>query len=272
VPDSHNREVKNDRMTGADTHEEPNPALERAVATVATWLRTLIDPAQVVELRALRMHDGEHARSGGHGYTAAGTFRGSELEVMARAALLLSGNCQGVYYTLNPLRPEKFVRQAPRVQRAAHGQTAGDADVLERRWLLVDIDPVKPTGHADDSATDAEKARTLVVANAVREYLASEGWPAPILCDSGNGHHLLYKLGEPYPVTPESLTPAAKDSDPVRRMLLFLADKFNGSDGVIDTTVCNPARIVKFPGTLACKGSGEGERVHRRARVLEVPE
>lgn len=246
-----------------------DPELARAASKVAGWLRHLIDPEQVVELRALRMHDGSGP---GHGYTAAGMFRGTELEEMARQALVLSGNCQGVYYTLNPIRPERFVRQAPRVQKVGHGHTASDHDIIERRWLLVDIDPVKAVGHKDGSATGDEKARTLELAGAVREYLAGEGWPKPILCDSGNGHHLLYRLRDPYPVTAGGLTEAAKDVDPVRRVLLHLAERFNGALGEIDTKVFNPARIVKLPGTLACKGDPTEDRPHRRARVLEVPE
>ena len=246
-----------------------NPKLEHAVAKITGWLANLIDPDQVVELRALKMHDGA-TRDGGVGYTAAGMFRGTELDLMAREALRLSGLCQGVYYTLNPLRPERFVRQAPRVQRAAKGATADDLDVLERRWLLVDVDPVKPAAHLDDSATDAEKARTLGVARAVQAYLTAEGWPAPVLCDSGNGHHLLYRLAEPYPVVSGESFPL-KDDDVIRRVLLHLADRFGGADGTIDAKVFNPARIVKFPGTLACKGEASEERPHRRARVLEVP-
>lgn len=245
-------------------------ALNRAAAKVAGWLTHLIDPDQVVELRALKMHDGAAAQ-GGTGYTAAGTFRGTELVEMARQSLTLSGNCQGVYYTLNPLRAERLVRQAPRVQRASRGQTAEDLDVIERRWLLIDIDPVKPAAHSDDSATDEEKRRTLAVARVVRDYLTGEGWAAPVLCDSGNGHHLLYKLAEPYPVVSGENFPL-KEDDVIRKVLLHLADRFGGADGVIDTKVFNPARIVKFPGTLACKGEPTEERPHRRARVLEVPE
>ena len=157
-----------------DPADHTADALTRAAAKVAGWLTHLIDPDQVVELRALKMHDGAAAQ-GGTGYTAAGTFRGTELVEMARQALLLSGNCQGVYYTLNPLRAERLVRQAPRVQRASRGQTAEDLDVIERRWLLIDIDPVKPAAHSDDSATDEEKRRTLAVAKVVRDYLTGEG-------------------------------------------------------------------------------------------------
>lgn len=252
--------------TGTPTTDdaEREAKFARAVGTVAGWLRHLIDPDQVVEIRALQMMDGKS------GFTAAGTFRGTELEEMARAALLVSGNCQGVYYTLNPLLPGRFVRQAPRLQKVGNGQTATDHDVLDRRWLLIDVDPVKPLAHRDDSATDAEKARTLAVAKRVRDHLAGEGWPAPVLSDSGNGHHLLYKVAEPYALGPGMLP--LKEDDPVRKLLLYLADKFNGPDGEIDTKVFNPARIVKLPGTLACKGEASEERPHRRARVLEVPD
>lgn len=256
----------------ADTETEYAAKLARAVTVVTGWLRHLIDPDQVVELRALKMHDGtQAARDGKGGYTAAGTFRGhEELELMAREALLLSGCCQGVYYTLNPLHPERYDRRAPRVRRAGHGELAEDRDVITRRWLLVDVDPVRAAGHAKDSTTDAEKAAAWEIVRAVREYVAGEGWPAPVVSDSGNGYHLLYKLAGEEGCKPAALpTP---DSDPVRRFLLHLADRFDGPAANIDTVTFNPGRIVKFPGTLACKGVGTADRPHRRAKVLEIPE
>lgn len=244
---------------------------EAADAVATRWLRHLIDPDQVVELRALRVHDGKGKDAGGgSGSIWAGTFRGDELHELARAALAYSGHCQGVYYTLNPLRPSRFVRQAPRMRRAGFNELAHDADVLERRWLLVDIDPVKPAAHKHDSATDAEKAATLDLAMEVRAYLTAEGCGLPVVSDSGNGHHLLYRLLEPLPVDPKKLP--VGDDDPVRLVLHHLADKWAGDGrGTIDTAVFNPGRIVKFPGTLSCKGSGEGDRPHRRAMVVEVP-
>jgi hypothetical protein len=248
---------------GPEPGSDPDYAakLARAAGTVAGWLGHLIAPDQVVELRALRVADGTRG-----GSTWAGTFRGDELPALAAAALGLSGLCQGVYYTLNPLRPGRYVRQAPRVQRVAGQQLACDADVLERRWLLIDIDPVKPGDHKDDSAADDEKARTLAMAGRIREYLAGEGWPAPVVVDSGNGHHLLYRVAG----LPVELP--LKDDDRMRRVLVHLAAKFGGPDGKVDTAVYNPGRIVKFPGTLACKGEASETRPHRRARVLEVPE
>lgn len=252
----------------SDDPTDAEAKLARAVDRVAGWLAHLIDPDQVVELRALRVQDGTSRGKGDKdGSTWAGTFLGSELRELATGGLKLSGWCQGVYYTLNPLIPSRHVRQAPRVRKVGHGETAKDEHVAARRWLLVDIDPVRAAGHEKDSATDAEKARTLDLARRVREFWAGEGWPPPVLSDSGNGHHLLYRLDEQ--LLAERLP--VPESDRMRLLLRGLAELFDGADGTIDTAVFNPGRIVKLPGTLACKGEPTAERPHRRAKLLEVP-
>lgn len=247
----------------AGRHDRYGSVPPRIVEKVAGWLSHLIDPDQVVEVRALKVQGGR----GRGDETHAGTFRGDELGEMARAALAISGWCQGVYYTLNPLRPSKFVAQAPRVMRAdRRAFTATDADVLCRRWLLVDIDRVKDAATRDLSATDAERAAVWEVASNLREYLRGRGWPAPVVSDSGNGAHLFYRLSD----LPVGLP--LKPDDPVKLVLQHLADKFDTVFVSIDTKVFNPARIVKFPGTLACKGRATEDRPHRRAMLLEAPD
>lgn len=236
--------------------------LDAAAVRVADRIRTLIDLDQVVELRALKVQDGT-----GGGSTWAGTFRGDELADMARWALQLSGNCQGVYYTLNPLHPRRLAAEAPRVRRRAAGETAQDADVLGRRWLLVDFDPARtPPFTSKDSSNDAEKAAAWELVLSVREYLAGEGCPSPIVADSGNGYHLLYRLADPLPIS----LPLG-ESDPIKRTLQHLAQRFDTPAASIDTKVFNPSRIVKFPGTLTCKGDPTTDRPHRRAKILEIP-
>lgn len=242
------------------TYEE---RLSEAATKVASQVRPLIDTDQVVELRALKVQDKV-------GATWAGTFRGDELHEMCKAALNLSGNCQGVYFTLNPLKPERLATKtgSARVARRGKGQTACETDVLLRRWVLVDVDPVRAKGMEKESATDEEKVSAWEVMQAARDYLVSEeDWPEPILSDSGNGYHLLFRLEQDQGI-PKVPVP---EDDPIRLILRELAGRFNTPAAHVDTAVFNPARIVKFPGTLACKGSGEGDRPHRRARVLEVP-
>ena len=244
--------------------EPEDEALNRAAEKVAGWLTHLIDPDQLVEVRALEVLDGKKSR-GKNGSTWAGTFHGTELVEMAKAALSLSGKCFGVYYTLNPLKPEFHVVKAPRLGRVGKGQTADDKDVLARRWLLIDFDPIKAAGFEKESATNDEKDRTRHYAVKVQDWLNDQGWPRPVFSDSGNGHHLLYRFEDTPPVLP------LPQDDPVRMALRMLAESNLVPPGMIDTTNFNPARIVKFPGTMACKGTPTDERPHRRARVLETP-
>ena len=77
---------------------------------------------------------------------------------------------------------------------AKRGGATNDTQIVARRWLLIDADPVRPSGI---SATDAEKAEALVVIAAVRAHLAGLGWPAGLLADSGNGYHASYRVDLP---------------------------------------------------------------------------
>ena len=72
--------------------------------------------------------------------------------------------------------------------------TAGDADMLSRTWLLVDLDPPRTAG---TNSTDVEKRAAREQAERVRAYLKSRDWPEPMLCDSGNGWHLQYRIELP---------------------------------------------------------------------------
>jgi hypothetical protein len=62
---------------------------------------------------------------------------------------------QGIYLTLNPVNPALLARRANRVKLrlSRKDATTADADILCRRWLPVDLDPVRPSGV---SSTDEE--------------------------------------------------------------------------------------------------------------------
>ena len=62
---------------------------------------------------------------------------------MMKAARELSPFAKGVYFSLNPLKAEILARRRNRVDRAKEGELAGDKDVVRRRWLLIDADPVR---------------------------------------------------------------------------------------------------------------------------------
>src|SRR5262249_12354719 len=125
------------------------------------------------------------------------------------------------------------------------------------RWLPIDADPRRPK---DISSTEAEKAKALEVIQAARCHLTGLGWPSPVLADSGNGYHLLYRIDLP-----------AGDGGLVERMLKAVAAQFDTDAVALDQKVFNPARVWKLYGTMSCKGDSTPDRPHRRSRILEVP-
>jgi hypothetical protein len=225
---------------------------EEAAALLAEQYRLLVAPGQVVELRALNVQ-----RNGGRPHVEAGFFDHEHLADMAKIALHISRHAKGVYFTLNPLNPDLLARRCNRIDWAKEGELAKDKDVLCRRWLLIDADPVRDPLV---SASDDEKAVVYQTILDVREFLRSRSWPDPLLADSGNGYHLLYPIDMP-----------SNDGGAVERILRALAQRFDSEQVKIDQTVFNPSRICKLLGTLARKGDSTPSRPHRRAKLLEAP-
>jgi hypothetical protein len=227
-------------------------SFEEGAAKLAEFYKVLIAPDQVVELRALDVKRGP-----GRPHTEAGFFDAEHLFELAKCALQATRFAKGVYFTLNPLNPDLLARRCNRIDWANEGELAKDKDVLRRRWLLVDADPIRDPLI---SATEDEKAAALQTVQSVRDFLRSRSWPDPILADSGNGYHLLYAVDLP-----------ANDGGLVERLLRSLAERFDSAQVKIDQKVFNPSRICKLPGTLARKGDDTPGRPHRRAKILEVP-
>lgn len=108
---------------------------------------------------------------------------------------MLPESTKGTYIVMNPISSALLARAANRVRAVSERDAlTGDADITARRWLLIDADPRRPSGI---SATDAEHAAALDRVRWIRAVLRAEGWPDPILADSGNGGHLLYRVHLP---------------------------------------------------------------------------
>jgi hypothetical protein len=176
---------------------------------------------------------------------------------MAAAAMELTPHAEGVYFTLNPVHRDLLSRVCNRVATLKEGQSTSDKDILGRRWFLIDLDPRRTSGI---SSTYGEKELAYEVAGRVFRELKQRGWPDPVMCDSGNGFHLLYRVDLP-----------AEDEGLIVRCVKALVAKFGTGNVEIDTTVSNPARICKLYGSWARKGDDTSERPHRRARILEIP-
>ena len=87
-------------------------------------------------------------------------------------------------------------------------------------------------------------------------------WGLPIIADSGNGAHLLYKVD------------LANDQEAlsfVSGALAELSRRYSDEAVKVDVTSANAARIWKAYGTVARKGDTIPGRSHRISRILEVP-
>jgi hypothetical protein len=162
----------------------------------------------------------------------------------------------GVYYVLNQINPALLGRAYNRLKERAEYTTA-DSNILFRQWLPVDLDPVRAAGI---SSSDEEHTAAIDRARIIAEDMAKQ-WGRPIIADSGNGAHLLYRI---------ALTNNEESLTFVSGALAELDRRY--SDGVvkIDVTCANAARIWKAYGTVARKGDSIPGRPHRVSRVLEV--
>ena len=226
------------------------PAVETLAAEIHGALTILLAPGSVHELRVLETHRG----------TNAGYYDSDHWETMASRAADWSGQAPAVYFTLNPVNPALLSRAKNR-SKFYMKETTTDKDIICRRWLPLDFDPVRPAGI---SSTDAEHASALAKAQECKAWLTSRGWPLPLAGDSGNGANLLYRIELPNDEPSRVL---------VERVLAALAQKFTDAQTEIDTAVGNAARIWKVYGTVAGKGDDTPDlgRPHRVSKLLEIP-
>jgi hypothetical protein len=222
-------------------------ATHTITATICEALDVLLEPGSVAEARILHTHK----------KTVAGWF--NDFGRLAEAVTEWDGKAPAVYVSLNPVHPDLLYRAVNRLKEYAEDLTQ-DQHILRRRWLGIDADPVRPSGI---SATDAEHEMALARVREIFAWLADQGWPAPVVADSGNGGHLLPRIDLPNDEASRDL---------LRRCLEALAFRFSDDTVTIDQGVFNAARIWKLYGTLACKGDSTPERPHRRAALLDVPD
>lgn len=209
----------------------------------------IMEPGSVHELRIPKA---------GREKTISGYFDDPLKLAECAAGLDATSKYSGVYITLNPCNPALLARCCNRVRPYAEVTTA-DHDILKRCWLLIDCDPKRPAGI---SSTDKEHGRAMTTACGAWDDLRGAGFGDPVVADSGNGGHLLYRLDLPN---------HQRVTDLIQRVLGGVAARCAPDDVDIDLTVYNPARICKLYGTMARKGDSTLDRPHRRSYILEIP-
>ncbi len=171
-----------------------------------------------------------------------------------------NGRAAGIYSTLNPVNPENLPgKRGVFYSFAKKNSTTSDRMILCWRFLLVDLDPIRP---GKVSSSEEEHRAALNLALTIRAFLMERGIYS-IYADSGNGAHLLLYLKD-LPNNPET-------TKLCRALLQGLACMFNTETVIVDTSTANASRISKVYGTMAMKGKHSEERPHRLTRLLDIP-
>lgn len=168
-------------------------------------------------------------------------------------------NCN-IYFTLNAINPACYDREQHDRIVTKPKSTTSDNDIVGRDWILIDIDTKKPS---DTNSTDEEKEMAKEVVNNVFKFLRDEGFEKPVVCDSGNGFHLLYKI---------AMKNSNENTTICKEFLQVLDMLFSNPNVEIDCTTHNASRVCKLYGTFSRKGSNAKKRPQRESKILRIPD
>lgn len=132
--------------------------------------KLLVPAGGITELRAL------DAKMSGVSWkgTASGYF--SSPAKLADAVATIQ-SAKGVYIIPNAVNPALLARSANKLRVLGKSDpSTPDADIQRRHWLLIDLDPRRPSGV---SSTAVEHAAAEAIAVEVRSWLKALDWPDP---------------------------------------------------------------------------------------------
>lgn len=195
---------------------------------------------------------------GRSGKPASGYFRDVDKALAAILAYPSSGH--GIYAPINEIAEKCFDRiQQDRIMEGV--ATTTDTDIAVRRWLLIDLDPERPSGI---NANDEEKKAAYHTMTQIGVFLRDQGFSSPVVVDSGNGYHLYYRI---------NLTNEQSRTDIVKNVLLVLDMLFSNDRCHVDVSVFNASRIAKIPGSVSNKGAEKSaDRPRRESHFIRIPE
>ena len=217
------------------------------VETIKEWWRVFVGDGNMVEVRIL----GKFQYSG---YFKSLDNLIKEIEPYAEM------DNEQIYFTLNEINADCYGRQQCEKMVKSPKTTTTDTDVVRRKTVLIDFDPVRATGV---NASEAEFELAHKKAQAVFKYLREQGFNDPVIAVSGNGWHLQYFI--------EDCPNNDDNTETIKRFLQSLSNMYSDDKVDIDEKVFNAGRICKLYGTMAKKGANIPERPWRMSKLVYVP-
>lgn len=168
---------------------------------------------------------------------------------------------RNVYITLNEIDDGCYgrVQHDCFIQIRNKEPTTGDSDIVGYNWLMIDLDPKRPSG---TSSSDKELQEAKDLGNKMFLALRNLGFEKPLFAYSGNGVHLLYKIQ------------VAKTDERIallKKCLQVLDMMFSTETCKVDVKNFNPSRICKLYGCVSTKGADTKSRPHRQSYIIGNP-
>ncbi len=166
------------------------------------------------------------------------------------------------YFIINEVKEEVYLKaENKEVIRPAKKNTAtSDTDIVKRKWLFIDFDPIRKS---KTSSTNEQKQEAFNKLKDVWKYLKLKGFKTPILADSGNGYHLIFKI---------NMENTEENTQLLKNFLDTLSENFSDDKTDIDKSVFNASRITKLYGCLTTKGENTELTPHRPSKILKASE
>ncbi len=181
-----------------------------------------------------------------------------DFDAIARIADVNDGKT-AIYHVLNPVPPELKARSDNKLKSKAK-PTTKDKEIVRRRYLFIDCDPVRPVGV---SSTSEEYRAALRLSREIKAWLIDEqGFPELFRASSGNGAHILI---------PVDLPNDNETAELCKSFIAAIRDRFENDQVKIDTSVTNAAQLIRLWGTLNVKGEDTDERPHRYSYLRDFP-
>ena len=134
------------------------------------WLTLLHNPEDIVEIRSIDPKP-----------VISGYFKADSAAIAKEIARFPN---RTFYQTLQMVQPACYARGQHEHLMERPRETTSDNDIAGYQWILVDTDPVRPSGV---SASQPEKEAARKVSATVMKKLMAMGFKEPIVADSGNG-------------------------------------------------------------------------------------
>lgn len=214
--------------------------------TIQKWWNVFVGDGRFTEVRILGK------------FTYSGYFKSID-SLVSQIEPYSNMEDEQIYFTLNTIDPACYGRQQSEKIVKSPKITTNDNDIIHRDWVMCDFDPIRKSG---TNASEEEFELAHQKAQEVFRFLRDKGFEAPVICKSGNGWHLLYKIDAD--VSDEA-------TETIKGFFKYMGMNFSDDRVEFDEKNFNAARVCKLYGTMAKKGANLQDRPWRMSEIVYSP-